>query len=200
MADWNEHGYQRRIIGYHGYRLDGLSDLLPQCKDVTVLDIGCNRGMASYDLALCGAAVVHGCDNYERGMLAANEVFADIRSVKARFEVVDLTKGAAAIEGAFGSDFLASYDFVMMLAVYHKLRRVMQIEALLDLVEFLARHCGRYFIWRGSRQEMDEFEGRLKLVGFRLVHYSELAEIVLPGDKEPTPQPAAIWRRVVQSV
>ena len=192
-ADWTERGFQRRIIGYHGFRLDGLSDCLTRCAGASVLDIGCNRGMVSYEFALSGANVLHGCDNYEKGMLVANEVFADLRNVKARFEVVDLKGGGGAIEAAFGGDLLKTYDFVLMLAVYHKLRRIMEFDQLLDFVQFLAARCGRYFVWRGSGQEMDEFEPRLN--GFKLVHYSEMAEVLLPGNSKPTPQPSAVWLR-----
>lgn len=193
-ADWTEHGFQRRIIGYHGFRLDGLSDCLNRCTGASVLDIGCNRGMVSYDLAVIGGAtLVHGCDNYARGMLVGNEVFADIRSVKARFEVVNLEKGGDAIKAAFGVDFQERYDFVLMLAIYHKLRRDMSLPDLLKLVRFLGDHCGRYFVWRGSEQEMVEFEPCLS--GFELVHWSTMAEVLLPGDKEPTPQPCAVWKR-----
>ena len=192
-ADWTEHGFQRRIIGYHGFRLDGLSDCLTRCADASVLDIGCNRGMVSYEFALSGATVLHGCDNYAKGMTVAHEVFADLRNVKARFEVVNLEKGGDAIKAAFGSDFHERYDFVLMLAIYHKLRRVMSLPDLLLLVRFLVDHCGRYFVWRGSEQEMDEFEQCLS--GFKLVHFSTMAEVLLPGEKEPTPQPAAVWKR-----
>lgn len=192
-ADWTERGFQRRIIGYHGFRLDGLSDCLTRCSGASVFDIGCNRGMVSYEFALSGANVLHGCDSYVIGMQVANEVFADLRNVSARFEVVDLSKGPAAIQAAFGEDFRSRYDFVIMLAIYHKLRRIMSLDDLLALVRFFADRCGRYFVWRGSQQEMDEFEKCL--AGFRLVHYSEMAEVLLPGDSKPTPQPSAVWMR-----
>lgn len=130
MADWTDKGVQRRIISFSGFRLDGLADLLSRAAGRSLFDIGCNRGMVGYDFALAGASVIHGCDNYETGMLVAREVFADIRSVDSRFEVVDLTGGPGAVKKAFGDAYCAQYDFMLMLAVYHKLRRIMKIEDL----------------------------------------------------------------------
>lgn len=194
-ADWTKGGFQRRIIGYHGFRLDGLADVLSRCQGASVFDIGCNRGMVCYEFALNGATVCHGCDEYERGMMVANEVFADCRNVDARFEVVDLTKGPTAIEAAFGADYRKPYDIIVMLAIYHKLRRIMPLSDLLALVRHMADRCGQYFVWRGSVDEMKEFEPQLLASGLRRVHFSEISEFVLPGDRVATLQPAAIWRR-----
>jgi hypothetical protein len=191
-AEYNERGFQRRVIGYHGFRLDGLQDILSRCQDASVFDIGCNRGMNSYELALHGATLVHGVDNYETGVLVANEVFADWRSVQSQFEVADLSKGAKAVEMAFGVGLRDDYTFVLMLAVYHKLRRIMPLKDLLALVRFFADNCGEFFVWRGSREEKAEFEPQLS--GFRLVHYSEMSEVMFDG--RMTPQPAAVWKRI----
>lgn len=193
MADWTDKGVQRRIISFSGFRLDGLADLLSRAAGRSVFDIGCNRGMVGYDFALAGAAVVHGCDNYEMGMNVAREVFADIRSVDSRFEVVDLTGGPGAVKKAFGDSYRTHYDFTLMLAVYHKLRRIMKIEDLLYLVDHFAHHCGRFFVWRGSREELPEFEPVLLKRNFRRIHYSEICEIMLPEYTMPVAQPCAIW-------
>jgi hypothetical protein len=128
-------------------------------------------------------------------MEVANEWFADIRSVEARFEVVDLTGGPGAIKRAFGDRYRAEYDIVLMLAVYHKLRRVMKLEDLHYLVDHLAHHCGRFFVWRGSREEKTEFEHVLLKRSFRLVHYSEICEVMLPEYVEPVAQPCAVWAK-----
>ena len=194
-STWTDKNVQRRIISFSGFRLDGLADILARAKGTTVFDIGCNRGAVCHDFVLAGASVVHGCDNYVKGMEVANEWFADIRSVNARFEVVDLTGGGAAVEKAFGQHLLASYDIVVMLAVYHKLWRVMGKDALRTLVEWFADRCGKYFVWRGSREEKTELDGILVPKGFRLVHYSELCEIELPEYPQAVPQPAGVWVR-----
>jgi SAM-dependent methyltransferase len=192
-ADWSDKHVQRRIISFSAFRLDGLADLLPRAQGASVFDIGCNRGGVCHDFVLAGANVVHGCDNYETGMMVANEWFADIRSVDARFEVVDLTGGPGAVKKAFGKNYLPKYDFMLMLAVYHKLHRIMPLDDLLYLVDHFAHHCGRFFVWRGSDQEREEFEPVLTKRNFRLVHYSKISEVKLPEFTDPVPQPCAVW-------
>jgi SAM-dependent methyltransferase len=192
-ADWTDKHVQRRIISFSAFRLDGLADLLPRAKGASVFDIGCNRGAVSHDFVLAGARLVHGCDNSQTGIMVANEWFADIRSVEARFEVVDLTGGPRAVKQAFGHHYHAHYDFMLMLAVYHKLRRVMPLDALLYLVDHFAHHTGKFFVWRGSDDERAEFEPVLLKRGFRLVHYSKISEVQLPEFTEPVPQPCAVW-------
>jgi len=195
---FTDKGVQRRIINFSGFRLDGLADILPRARGASVFDVGCNRGAVCHDMVLAGASVVHGCDNYERGMLVANEWFADIRSVDARFEVVDLTGGGSAIEKAFGQNLREKYDIVFMLAVYHKLHRVMEQRDLDSLVLWLADRCDKYFVWRGSLEERQEVDSLIKGRGFRRIHYSEICEIELPEFKQPVPQPAAIWARGIR--
>jgi len=190
-ASFNERGFQLRTIGA-GHRLDGLADLLARAHGASVFDVGCNRGRVAYEFERYGATTIHGCDNYETGMLCANEWFADLRDVNAKFMVVDLRGGGPAIEKAFGQALLARYDFVLMLAIYHKLARVMAKHELIALVRWLADHCGRYFVWRGSEQEAQQIGGII-IPSFEQVHYSTLSEIWFDG--KLTPQPCAIWAR-----
>lgn len=192
-ADWTDKHVQRRTIHHGGFRFDGLADLLPRARGASVFDIGCNRGRVCDDLVDHGARVVHGCDNYERGILVANEWFADDRSIEARFEIVDLTGGPGAVKKAFGKHYREKYDFVLMLAVYHKLRRLMPLDDLLYLVDHFAHHCGKFFVWRGSDGERGEFEPLLLKRGFRLVHDSHISQVKLPEYPQAVPQPAAVW-------
>ena len=190
-ASYNEAGYQMRTIG-HGHRLDGLSDLLSRCAGASVFDVGCNRGRVLYEFERYGARVCHGCDLYETGMLVAGEWFADLRDVDAQFKVVNLAGGGQAIEKAFGSALLKRYDIMLILATYHKLRRTMALPDLLKLMRWLADHCERYFVWRGSKEEQVEFASVLS-GEFKQIHYSEISEIEFDG--KMTPQPCAIWKR-----
>ena len=146
----------RRVAGYHDLRLDGISDLLFRSRDASILDIGCNRGLVSFEFANNGAALLHGCDVYEAGVRTARELFADVLGAKSRFEVVDLTGGPAALKKAFSKDYKSKYDIVLFLAVYHKLKRQMSDEKLQKLVQHLGEHAGRYFAWRGAHPEDDE--------------------------------------------
>jgi SAM-dependent methyltransferase len=193
---WTDKGVQRRCISFSGFRLDGLGDLLPRAFGASVLDIGCNRGHVSHDLMGYGATVLHGCDIDPDVIRHANELFADYRHVEAKFEVVDLKGGAGAIKKAFGEKYRREYDIVLFLAIYHKLRRIMDLPAVLHLVDHLAHHCGRFFVWRGSRDEPSEFESTLTAKGFKRVHYSEISECAeMPGETWIRQQPAGIWAK-----
>lgn len=195
-ADWTDKGIQRRCINFSAFRLDGLADILPRMRGASVFDVGCNRGHVSgIDCVLAGASVVHGCDIEPDCVHVANCNIADYRSVEGRYEVVDLTGGPGALKKAFGPHYRTEYDFILMLAVYHKLRRVMKLDDLLFLVDHLAHHCGKFFVWRGSAQERDEFEPVLLKRNFKLVHYSTICEVQLPEFIDAVPQPAAIWSR-----
>jgi SAM-dependent methyltransferase len=193
VGDYTDKHIQRRIINFSAFRLDGLADLLSCARGKSFFDVGCNRGAVCHDFVLAGASVVHGCDKAPDVVLTANQWFADIRSVDARFEVVDLTGGPGAIKKAFGEHYRAKYDFVLFLAVYHKLRRVMPLDNLLFLVDHLAHHTGKFFVWRGADDQLPEFEPVLLKRGFKRVHYSIICEVEHPDHKDPSPQPAAVW-------
>jgi len=190
---WTDKGVQRRIISHSGFRLDGLGDLLPRAAGASVFDVGCNRGHVCFDLMHHGASILHGCDNSAETIRHANELFADYRHAQYKFEVVDLTGGGAAITKAFGEQ---RYDITLMLAVYHKLSRVMPSDRLFELVQYLVNRTEKYFVWRGSREERDEFSPMVLREGFREVHYSEICEIMLREYTETVAQPAAIWARL----
>lgn len=190
MADWHpESKLQRRVVGYHDIRMDGLTDLLLRARSLSVLDVGCNRGLVGFEFANNGARLIHGCDNYDDGIRTANELFADLRNVQSKFSVVDLTAGKAALK-----DFGSQYDIVLLLATYHKLKRAMPEGVLSQLVHYLGRITLRYFAWRGTEHdaagndaELKQLDKELGAEGLRRVHTSHMSDI----------GPAAIWRRGV---
>lgn len=169
---------QRRVAGANELRLDGMSDIIDRAKGKSVFDIGCNRGMVGYQFARMGAAVVHGCDNYEKGIETAREVFADLRCCEARFEVVDLTQGPKSL-GVFNS---SGYDIVVCLATYHKLKRLMTPDDLSNLMKHFGRWTRKYFAWRGTsdkpaenEQEIVALDRDLAEAGLRRIHTSYLS-------------------------
>src|SRR3954454_22881920 len=109
-----------RTAGYFNDRLDGAGDMLHRARGVSILDIGCNRGMVAFQFAMAGASIVHGCDVYEEVLKTAREVFAEW-PISSRFEHVDLIGGPSALAKAFGSEYRPHYDIVLYLAVHHKL-------------------------------------------------------------------------------
>ncbi len=151
----DEYSLQRRVAGYHDIRMDGLTDLVTRAPRMKILDLGCNRGLVAFEFANNGAREVHGCDIFEEGIRTAKELFIDLRAVKSRFEVVDLTQ-----ELPFPDEF---YDIVLMIATYHKLKRVMGAGALTALVKDLGRRCDRFFCWRGNGNNVEAMEEMVAL-------------------------------------
>lgn len=177
MADpYKDYRIERRVAGYHDIRMDGMTDLVVRARGASVLDVGCNRGLVGFEMAQNGAKVVHGCDNYELGILTAKELFADLRSVEIQFEVVDLTRGPGALV-PFGD---RRYDIVLMLATYHKLKRVMEPSVLSELMRNLGGRTLRYFGWRATSTEHAENEREMatldRELGLKRIHTSTISE------------------------
>lgn len=185
----DEWGMQRRVAGYHDIRMDGMTDLVMRAREASVLDIGCNRGLVAFEFANNGARLVAGCDNYAEGIETARHLFADIRHVKSQFEPVDLTKPdplAAFAEPA--------YDIVLMLATYHKLKRVMKAPVLTTLMQDIGRKTLHYFGWRGTSDKPTENEQEIVVldrdladVGLQRLHTSYISKQL---------GVAAIWGRL----
>lgn len=188
FAPMTEKHFMRRVAGYHDLRLDGMTDLVTRARGASVLDIGCNRGLVAFEMANNGAKLAHGCDNYEEGIRTAREIFADLRNCEGRFEVVDLTQPN--VLKVFGDQ---KYDIVLMLATYHKLKRVMDEGALGALMRDIARRTNRWLGWRGTSEKAHENEDEIKALDkvlrderLRRVHTSYLSQ---------TLGVAGIWER-----
>ncbi len=179
---------QRRVGGYHDIRLDGIGDLLFRARGVSVLDVGCNRGLVGFEFANNGARLVHGCDNFPDGIRTARELFADLRNVENRFEIVDLTLGPSSI-AIFGD---TKYDIVLLLATFHKLKRVMPVALLNELIRDLGSRTVQYFAWRstardheGNADERKRVDKVLNSIGLTCIQWSHISDL----------GPAAIWER-----
>lgn len=185
----SEQGLQRRVAGIHDIRLDGISDIVPRVKDAAVLDLGCNRGVVSLELAHNGARLIHGVDNYVEGIGVATHIFADIVTCRSRFIVADLTQGPK-VFAPFGG---VEYDVTLCLATYHKLKRIMPPSELKTLMTHIGRITRGWFAWRGTREDHDENEEEMVTLdrdmgeaGLARVHTSYLSRQL---------GVAAIWAR-----
>jgi len=174
----DENKLMRRVAGVHNMRLDGISDVLIRCRECSVMDIGCNRGQVGYEFYLNGATTVHGCDIYEQGILAAREWFTDLRNCQSKFEVVDLTQPKA-LHNVFGN---TKYDITVMLATYHKLKRVMTPNALEDLMLDIGDRTTKYFCWRATSDKANDNELEIlaldkvfKQCGLKQIHKSYIS-------------------------
>jgi len=162
-------------------------DLVIRARGASVFDVGCNRGLVGFEMANNGARIVHGCDNYGPGIETARQLFADLRNCDSRFEVVDLEQGGRALK-VFGD---VRYDIVLMLATYHKLKRVMEPIALESLMVALAGRTGKWFGWRGTSDKPAENHLEMKTLDHQLaplkrIHTSHISK---------TLGVAAIWER-----
>lgn len=189
MNSESEKKLMRRVAGHHDQRLDGMLDLVIRARGASVMDIGCNRGLVGFEMANNGATLVHGCDNYAEGIATARELFADLRNVETQFECVDLTKGAPALR-PFGN---RRYDIVLMLATYHKLKRVMPERGLADLMRHFGDRTEKWFGWRGTSEKANDNELEIQALDrvlrdcrLKRVHTSYLSH---------TLGVAAIWER-----
>ncbi len=174
---------QRRVIGIHDIRFDGLNDLLLRAHGCSVIDIGMNRGHVAYEFAVNGARLVHGCDIFAAGVQVARHWFAELPHVQSKFEVVDLTKGPSSLD-VFGP---AGYDIVLFIGVGHKLKRIMSAADFAYLLQQLGRRALTYFGWNGYAEDLKVMDRNLADAGLTRVHTSELA---IQG------RPAAIWKRL----
>jgi hypothetical protein len=77
------------------------------------------------------------------------------------------------------------YDIVLLLGVYHKLKRAMSATALETLIEQLSERSRRFFAWNGHADEYTEVSGVLGHM--KLVHWSLLTQ-------QPTAM-TAVWKR-----
>lgn len=173
----SENKLMRRVAGYHDLRMDGMTDLVLRAKDASVLDIGCNRGLVGFEFANNGATTIRGCDLDEECIHVARHLFRDLRAVDPKFEVVDLTGGPKAFEAAFGKE---KYDIVVMLATYHKLKRVMSEAALTELVKFFGSITNKFFAWRATSDKPGENEQECRNLdrdlGLKRIHTSYISK------------------------
>ena len=186
----SEYKLQRRVSGYHDIRKDGMTDLVIRAKGASVFDIGCNRGLVSFEMANNGATLCHGCDIDPGCIDVARGVFADLRAVENRFAVIDLTEGPNAVANEFGA---REYDIVLCLATYHKLKRIMPPEKLSELFLHFGKRTKQFFGWRATgdkpgenEDEMKALDVTLKNAGLKRIHTSYISQ---------TLGVAAIWSR-----
>jgi SAM-dependent methyltransferase len=172
-----------RMKGLHEDRLSGLRDLLCYAQGASVLDIGINHGLIAFEFARHGTALVHGCDIHRRGVTTAREIFAEVRT-PSRFEVVDLAAGPAALEAAFGQDYLSRYNIVLFLGIYHQLKEQTSDRLIAELIHHLIDRTERFFVTRTMM--IDELQPILVNTELHRVHFSALSSVVSPLE---------IWRR-----
>lgn len=167
----------RRVAGQHNYRLDGMGDILCRARDRSVLDLGCQFGQVGQDFVNNGCSKLHGCDNDPFCIEIASHWFHNYRQVDSKFVVADLARGPVALKEAFGDD---KYDIILMVAVFHKLKRIMDARLLADLMRDIGARTDKYFCWRATSdkpgENAEEMNNLDKWLGLKRVHTSTLSQ------------------------
>jgi SAM-dependent methyltransferase len=164
----------KRQSGFQVDRLDGVGDILSRARGATVLDVGCNRGMVSYELAQNGARLFHGCDIWEPGLVIAREVFSEL-PCKSLFVHADLCGGPKALSSGFGISYRPRYDIVLFMAIYHKLKRLMPEERLSELMLHIVGKTDRFLLLREPTDEMEEIAALISRFGLVCVQRSTIS-------------------------
>jgi hypothetical protein len=191
---------RRRVHGHHDRRMDGLHDLVVRAPGASVLDIGMNRGLNAYEMMDAGARLVHGMELDPHCVDFARTLFVELDPVscQSQFEVGDLTQGISCLAplGYGGS----GWDIVLMIAVYHKLKRPpskayadlgashMSPEDLSQLMTDIGRRTNKYFGFRGDRGELvdlPQIDQDMERAGLERIATNAISEL----------GPTAIYRR-----
>jgi len=189
----NELRARPRVCRVHDAIMDGLTDLLVRADGASVLDLGCNRGLAGYAMACNGARLVHGVDLAPDAVEIAKGLFADLVDCRGEFVVGDLTRGIECL-APFGN---GQYDIIMMLATYHKIARPpskpyvelgargMDASELSDFITALGNRTTHYFAFRDKLEFFPQIEQAMAKAGLRSVHRNEMSQMGATG----------IWQR-----
>lgn len=149
-------------------RLDGIEHLLVEADGKSVLDLGCNRGLVLYEFAVHGASKVLGVDKNAQAIATARHLFDDVTTCRWSFEHRDLIYGTPD----------ETFDLVLMLGVYHKVRRVLNQRGMDVLVRAAVRGA-EVFAWNGFEEE------------FVLINDAVKSEFPIHEHA----QPWCVWRR-----
>jgi len=157
----------KRFAGNLFDRFIGLDFLLEKCSHCTILDIGSNEGLVSYEFARHGSKIIHGLEKSMSMVLFSKRLFRDL-PVESEFYQADLSISGNEFIKKHQSVLLDEYDIVLFLGVYHHLKNQMKENDLHELVEVLLAKTKKYFGVRTN--SLPEFESLILNKNFKLVH------------------------------
>jgi ribosomal protein L11 methylase PrmA len=132
----------------------------------TILDVGCNIGMVSYEIAKTGPRLIHGIDSDLPSLAIARRIFAavDVETRLERIDLANLQELKARLEDR--------YDVVLFLSVYQPLLKRRGPVAR-DVVRELARRCSGSLLVRVGASGLAEIAEILQAEGFALTYSGE---------------------------
>jgi hypothetical protein len=122
-------------------------------------------GIVAYEISKRNPRSIHGVDTYEPAIVIAQRIFMAV-DVEHRFEVADVTD-----ERKMRSTLAPSYDIILMLSVWHHLRK-RQAEKADAAVRSVAERCREWFVARVPPSLVDTLRDVLAPIDFRLNYQS----------------------------
>lgn len=147
-------------------RFVGLDFILDKCSGSTVLDIGSNEGLISYEFAKRGSKLIHGFEKEKDMVKFTKRLFRDI-PIENKFVGADLAVSGEEFDRKYQDILLKEYDIVLFLGVYHHLKYQMSEKDLHGLVELLLAKTKKWFVVRTNM--LPEFESIVLDKNFQLV-------------------------------
>jgi 2-polyprenyl-3-methyl-5-hydroxy-6-metoxy-1,4-benzoquinol methylase len=117
-------------------RFQGLEILFENCSKKSVLDLGSNDGLISYEFAKNGANVICGIEKDIIGVLFSRRLFRAV-PVESKFSIGNVMDAN-----------LKQYDIVLFLGLYHHLRKKYSFEEVKNFVDNLISHTNDYIAVR----------------------------------------------------
>ena len=168
-------------------RMEGLESLFHDCKNKSILDVGCAEGLICYEFAKHGAVLIHGFEIDRRRVEFANLLFQEV-PVKSEFRVANIATNFDKFEKQFSNSLLNQYDITLYLGVYHHLIRQTSPENVHEFISALLSRTATYFAVRTNM--IDQFESIILSKGFEV--FSEKAKTDTVGQLK-------IYKRVILS-
>jgi 2-polyprenyl-3-methyl-5-hydroxy-6-metoxy-1,4-benzoquinol methylase len=147
-------------------RFLGLEFILDKCSGSTVLDVGSNEGLISYEFAKRGSKLIHGFEKEKRMIRFTKRLFRDI-PIENKFIQADLAISGEEFAKRYQDILLNEYDIVLFLGVYHHLKYQMAEKDLHNLVELILAKSKKWFVVRTNM--LPEFESIILDKKFQLV-------------------------------
>ena len=157
---------KKLYIGTISDRVSGLFDLDLDYTGKSILDVGCNIGMVSYEISKSQPKFIHGIDSYRPAINIARNIFMGV-GAESEFHAVDLAN-----DRALHRVLKPQYDIVIMLSVWQHLKNAEGEQKAAEITRELAGRCEGYFLARNPMTEEEEFNAILEEIGFSLVGYS----------------------------
>jgi 2-polyprenyl-3-methyl-5-hydroxy-6-metoxy-1,4-benzoquinol methylase len=150
-------------------RIAGLFDCGIDFSGKSILDVGCNMGIVSYEISKRAPSSIHGLDNYQGALRVAEAIFSAV-PVESRFDLIDLRN-----ERKLQRILLPSYDIVLLMEVYHQVKKKSP-QAAARAVEIVVPRSAQTVLVRGLSNQEQELRKLVEDQGFSAVPIDQAAK------------------------